>query len=426
MIRAGRSLTKTSVIASRNFSNLLLATEKFPYSLTLTPQASAPAVVTESRLANGMKLITRDCFSPVVSLKFAIYGGSGAETEDQKGAAQLLSVAAFQGGNGEQSGMRVVRALENLGATIKSSVDREKIVYDVTVMAEGVGESIDVIMQSIASPPFLDYVLEELKPSVKIFYDSYEKDSEAQVASMLHEAAYGELSTLGAPVYGNLKKLHVSDVLEYRAKVFVAENVVITANGISTAALESLLGDSLEHFPTASAPPSSVSCPYVGGVEKVKKDLNGATYLGLAFPIPAGDAAKPYSVLQSMLKVKGLKSFVNNYSSGGLLGFTAAGTPSSAASILESAVAELKAIATKSTAEVDAKIKKVALSNMLALEGGDVTGFLLKAGLADRSVTAASVSAAAAAVLKTVPSYAVLGKTAGAPSYATISQLVKQ
>jgi len=425
MIRAGRSLIKTSVNAGRNFSSLVVATEEFPYSVTLAPQSSAPAVVSESKLANGITLKTRECNSSVVSLKFAIFGGSGAETEAQKGAAQLLSVAAFQG-NGEESGIRIVRALESVGATIKSSVDREKIVYDVTVMSDGAQEALDIVMQSIASPPYAEYVLDELKPSAQIFYDSFAEDPEAQVASMLHEAAYGEVSPLGGSVYGNLKKLAVSDVLEYRAKTFVAGNVVITANGLSSATLESMLSGSMASFPTASAPPSSVSCPYVGGVEKTRTDLNGMTYLGLAFPIPAGEAAKPYSVLQGILSAKGLSSFVNNYSSGGLLGICAAGSPSVATSTLQSAIAELKAIATNSSSEVDAIKKKVALSNVLKLEGGDVTGALLSGAADVRSVSSESVSAAAAAALKAMPSYAILGKTAGTPTYADISKLVKQ
>lgn len=42
-----------------------------------------------------------------------------------------------------------------------------------------------------------------------------------------------------------------------------------------------------------------------------------------------------------------------------------------------------------------------------------------------RSVTAAAVSAAAASALKSNPAYAVLGATAGTPSHASLTKLMK-
>lgn len=431
MIRATKSIVKTGHVAARNFSKLMVATEAFPYDVTVSPAPSAPAVIAEATLENGIKLITREVNAPLVTLKFAIFGGSGAETESQKGAAQLLATAAFQG-NGDVSGLRIVRALESLGATIASSVDKEKIVYDVTVSPEGAQEALDIVMRSIASPPYAEYVLDELKPDAQLAYDLYSTDYSSQVSEMLYEAAYGEESTLGASVYGNLKKLSVSDVLAYRAKTFVSENIVITANGLSTAALESMIAASAD-VPTASSPPSSVACPYVGGDYKVRKDLNGNSYLGLAFPTPTGEAAKPYMVLQGMLESKCTSSFLSSYSSGGLLGIVAKGTPTEATSMLEAAISDLKAVASGSAAEVDVIKKKVALTKMLALEESPAVALMsastqgaAAATIADcRTVSSADVSAAAAAVLSAVPSYVVLGKTAGTPTYAAIAALVK-
>jgi len=74
------------------------------------------------------------------------------------------------------------------------------------------------------------------------------------------------------------------------------------------------------------------------------------------------------------------------------------------------------------------------LDNFIALEGEKTTESLLTSYLLGldavssfdvRAVTSDSVSAAAASVLASVPSYAVLGTTAGTPSYATINKLLK-
>ncbi len=73
------------------------------------------------------------------------------------------------------------------------------------------------------------------------------------------------------------------------------------------------------------------------------------------------------------------------------------------------------------------------MEHFLSLEGACSSSVLLNAHLRGqnahsagdvRSVTAASVSAAAAAALKSAPAYAVLGATAGTPSYSAITKLL--
>lgn len=65
-------------------------------------------------------------YPQVVSLKFAIIGGSRSEGPDQKGAAHFLSTTAFAGA-GDTSGLRLVRYLERLGASFSASADKEKV-----------------------------------------------------------------------------------------------------------------------------------------------------------------------------------------------------------------------------------------------------------------------------------------------------------
>jgi hypothetical protein len=72
----------------RSFSKMLVATEAFPIEGAMTPQKSVAPVISETKLANGIKLITKDYNANMVSLKFSIMGGGGAETEAQKGSAQ--------------------------------------------------------------------------------------------------------------------------------------------------------------------------------------------------------------------------------------------------------------------------------------------------------------------------------------------------
>jgi len=62
-----------------------------------------------------------------VSLRFSVSGGSSSESAAQKGAAHVLAVSGFTNGTVKRSGLRLIRDLENVGAVISSSVDREKV-----------------------------------------------------------------------------------------------------------------------------------------------------------------------------------------------------------------------------------------------------------------------------------------------------------
>jgi hypothetical protein len=103
-----------------------------------------------------------------------------------------------------------------------------------------------------------------------------------------------------------------------------------------------------------------------------------------------------------------LSAFYAPYASGGIFGFYASGSPSAAAGYLETAVAELKSIAA-GQGNVEGHRLKVALET----------------GAVPKDVVASTITAAASGALKATPSYAVYGTTYGAPSYATISKLVK-
>lgn len=424
----------------------LVATEEFPLNVTLTPQKDKAPAVSTSKLENGVSVLSKDCTSSVVSLKVAVMSGSSAEAADQRGAAQLLAAAAFAG-SGESTGLRVVRDLESVGATFSAYADKEKIVYDVKTLADTVEPVLETVLSAIASAPRAAYVLEESKETAQLGYNAFATDTTAQLQELVCEAAYGETSPLGASMFAaNLRKLSVPSVLAYRAAHFVRSNVVVAASGgISHSALTSLVEKYSAAIPAASgaAPTStaSSSSEYLGGDVKVRTDSDGISNIAIAFPVPAGDAAKPYIILKALIAAHLQKQgvcalpFLCQFKSGGILGIQASGNAAFATSVLEGAVSEIKAVAAKApTTEADALKRKETLSSFVSSEGSSGAGSLLDAftlgasldtGADLRDVSADSVKAAATAVLKSTPTYAVLGATAGTPSHSTVCSWLK-
>ena len=91
-------------------------------------------------------------------MQFALVGGSSTETCAQKGAAQFLSAAAYAG-NKKNTGLRIVRFLESLGAEFSATADREKIVYNVSVLSDKVEPVFASIVSAISSAPHAAYIV---------------------------------------------------------------------------------------------------------------------------------------------------------------------------------------------------------------------------------------------------------------------------
>jgi predicted Zn-dependent peptidase len=186
---------------------------------------------------------------------------------------------------------------------------------------------------------------------------------------LLHEAAYGETAPLGGSLFAqNVDRLSYKEVLDYRQKHFVADNIVVTASGISHEKLTSLveqhiIGGKLNskasvhtdielevgQIRVAATPTASLSAasPYIGGEVKLRQDLGGESHIGLAFPVPVGDAVKPFLVLNALLAQKFGEHnvFLNSYSRGGISGYYSSGDAVALGAKLEAVITEIKAIA---------------------------------------------------------------------------------
>lgn len=107
---------------------------------------------------------------------------------------------------------------------------------------------------------------------------------------MIHEAAFGETSSLGASRFAlNPHCIDVSSVLDYRATHFVASNLVVSASGLSHDHLKACVERNVSKLSTGSKTAFADS-PFTGGEVRVRKDLHGETFIAVGFPVPAGAA----------------------------------------------------------------------------------------------------------------------------------------
>ena len=72
-------------------------------------------------------------------------------------------------------------------------------------------------------------------------------------------------------------------------KGFVSQNVVVTGSGVGHDALKQLVEVFFHDFPQGA--PTKAASPYLGGDVRVRRDLDGVSYLGLAFPSTSSSGA---------------------------------------------------------------------------------------------------------------------------------------
>lgn len=422
---------------------------RIPQSFAVRQFTAAPdAVFRASELNNGVQVISKEGDNNLVSLKFAVLGGSSAETETEKGAAHLLSVSAFAG-TGEKSGLRLMRELEDIGATVSASADREKITLDVTVLPGMAEEAFERLSETIVSPPRNRVVLTDCFGTAQQAYEKMAATPKQQLSELLHEAAFGEETPMGSSTRafnGDLKNLTPEAIMSYREHQFTGNNVVVASSGLKHGTVRKLTDKYLSALPKATAAP--VDAAYSGGDAKMRADFNGHTYLALAFPVPS--SAKAYNVLRVLLSNKLRKSidiarnngeisaFYAPYAKSGLWGFYANGVNVGVANkLIESAIKELRAVSNNNVSAEDLECAKnqLTLQKTAELECEAVTSALLSAHLTNTSprdyanfsaVSSADVVAAAKASVaaSTTPSWAVLGKTAGALTFPAVVKLL--
>lgn len=289
-----------------------------------------------------------------------------------------------------------------------------------------------LLSETIIYPLHRNFQLQEEKSRCEVDYSEFASSSINQLEELLHEAAYGENTPLGGSLYANsIDDINAEESILFRNREFNTKNFLIVSNGgLSHDSLKSFVEVNFANFSSTSSSQSTPS-NYIGGDIRVRRlDLDGQSYLGLALPFNVENgASQDNQVLSKVLEYKlkelntsTIKPFFKLYSTGGLIGFTVQGSAIEATQQFNDALQQLKNISSVTDDLINKIVKDLKLAKALKIENeNDALSLLTDSGFVNlNSVTAVSVSKAATDLLKSKPSYAVLGVTFGTPSYDTV------
>jgi zinc protease len=207
-----------------------------PPPIATAVKADVPRPV-ETRLANGMRLVTLERHGlPLVTATLVARGGA-ADAAARSGAASL-SATLLTKGTTTRSATEIARAVESLGGSIGSDADRDGATIDLTVKSDQLAPAMDVLADVARNPAFAAPEIVRARAQA-IDAVGVALKNPAQVAALAASRAVFGAHPYGAPLEGtpaSLGAITRDDLTEsYRRSWVPARTTLVLVGDITSA-----------------------------------------------------------------------------------------------------------------------------------------------------------------------------------------------
>jgi len=265
--------------SARSFSSLA---DAFPLGNVSVHQEPFSAVKTETKLSNGVKVISVNNRSPIATVGVFVNTGSRFETAENYGASFFLKHLA-QKSTDKRSALRLTRELELLGASLSAFHGRETAVFSADAPSDKVAELLP-ILDDILHPRIPEWEVRDEQHLVLEASEKAQQDHKIVTFDLLHQEAYRNRS-LGVSLYPSathIKKLNDESLLEFVEKHYGANNVAVVGVGaFDHASFGSWAEEAFGYEKRVHVKKNDAK--YFGGDVRVSTDADGNTYLAVAF-----------------------------------------------------------------------------------------------------------------------------------------------
>ncbi|KAK8568647.1 hypothetical protein V6N13_106548 [Hibiscus sabdariffa] len=278
------------------------------------PDYVEPGKTKITTLPNGIKVASETSPSPSASIGLYIDCGSIYESPASFGVSHLLERMAFKSTT-NRSHLRIVREVEAIGGNVNAAVSREQIGYTFDALKTYVPEMVELLVDCVRNPAFLDWEVNEQLQKVKEEIAEAANNPHGLLLEAIHSAGYS--GALANPLLAPESAVNLlnSTVLEdFVVENFTASRMVLAATGVEHEELlsvaEPLLSD-LPNIPRAQEPKSV----YTGGDYRCQADSGDLTHFALAFELPGGWHNEKEAIILTVLQI--LMGGGGSFSSGG-------------------------------------------------------------------------------------------------------------
>ncbi|CAE5967506.1 unnamed protein product [Arabidopsis arenosa] len=271
-----------------------------------------PSKLKITTLPNGLKIATEMSPNPAASIGLYVDCGSIYETPQFRGATHLLERMAFKS-TLNRSHFRLVREIEAMGGNTSASASREQMGYTIDALKTYVPEMVEVLIDSVRNPAFLDWEVNEELRKVKVEIGEFATNPMGFLLEAVHSAGYS--GALANPLYAPESAITglTGDVLEeFVSENYTAARMVLAASGVDHEELLKVAEPLLSDLPNVSRPAEPKS-QYVGG--DFRQHTGGeATHFALAFEVPGWNNEKE-AIIATVLQM--LMGGGGSFSAGG-------------------------------------------------------------------------------------------------------------
>lgn len=297
---------------ARSFSSLA---DAFSLGNVSIKQEPFSTVKTESKLSNGVKVISVNNRSPVATVGVFVNSGTRYETADNFGASFFLKHLA-QKSTDKRSALRLTRELELLGATLEATHGRETAVFSSDVPSDKVHDLLP-ILDDILHPRIPEWEVRDEQPMVLEAAEKAHNDYKLRAFDLLHAEAYRNRS-LGISLYPStsfLSNLSDETLLEFVEKNYGANSVAVVGVGAFDHASFSAWAEEAFGY-EKRVHSKKPEAKYVGGDARVPVYSDGNAYVAVAFE-GTGLSGKDAAVFEVLKQLLGHGKHSRHYSVGG-------------------------------------------------------------------------------------------------------------
>ncbi|KAK3028887.1 hypothetical protein RJ639_039896 [Escallonia herrerae] len=282
------------------------------------PDYVEPSQTKITTLPNGVKIASETSPSPTASIGLYVDCGSIYETPKSSGATHLLERLAFKSTK-NRSHLRIVREVEAIGGHVAASASKEQMVYTYDALKTYVPEMVELLIDCVRNPLFLDWEVNEEIEKVKAEVKELSNNPEGLLFEAIHSAGFS--GALANPLLAResaVDRLSSTILEEFVAENYTASRLVLAASGVGHEELLSIAEPLLSDLPCVPRPkePKSV---YVGGDYRCQADLgflwDQSTHFALAFELPGGWHNEKEATVITVLQM--LMGGGNSFSAGG-------------------------------------------------------------------------------------------------------------
>ncbi|XP_022749882.1 mitochondrial-processing peptidase subunit alpha-like isoform X1 [Durio zibethinus] len=266
------------------------------------PDYVEPSKTKITSLPNGLKIASETSASPAASIGLYVDCGSIYESPASFGVSHLLECMAFKTTT-NRSHLRIVREVEAIGGNVNAAVSREQIGYTFDALKTYVPEMVELLIDCVRNPVFLDWEVNEQIQKVKEEIAEAAKNPHGLLLEAIHSAGYsGALANPLLAPESAVNILNGTVLDDFVVENFTASRMVLAATGVEHEELLSVAEPLLSDLPNVPHPqePKSV---YTGGDYRCQADSRDQTHFALAFELPGGWHKEKEAIILTVLQV---------------------------------------------------------------------------------------------------------------------------